>query len=587
MPHHRILKRFPQKIPEPALHSKPFAAGREAGKKYKKNVFFPLYANSPPRPAVVYCAVRGKSVSIDKGAGLGPAGKRRLRGFRQQLLFYTLLMVLFIMTAGLALFSAMFAMFERVHGQTNVYIVINALAADLMESRAVFDALSRHQGGATDQTVRSHAAIEQRLRMNLEELAAPYREGQEQYFLYQGIGNGLTYIARIRDELARKSSYTQDDYISYYSAMNVYNYLLDYVCNRYLSATIAANAETLTQIQLQARRLRFWGLGVIAVVVLASFFAIRRVTRVLFRPVSEMVRTAGEITRGNLDTPDIELSGPDELIFLERSMNQMKTSLREWMQAISRNAELEKELHQRELEKTLAKRELDQARFRLLQAQINPHFLFNTLNTISRTALFEQADTTVDLIEKLAQVFRYTLEYRDDVCLGEELQFVGRYLAIQNARFGERVRFSVFCPEELLAMRIPPLIIQPFVENAIIHGLEPLEEGGEVCVRVFRRKELEGGARDERAVITVADTGVGINGNGAKASSSRDSGEKHPGGHIGMKNVEERISLYYGGRARVASGSGPGGKGTLVRISLPSGGKTPEKTDPAGMDGTG
>jgi signal transduction histidine kinase len=479
------------------------------------------------------------------------------RGFRQQLLFYTLLVMLLVMVTGLVLFSAMFTMFERVHDQTHIYSVINELTADLIESRAIFAAFPAGQSGQAE-----HKAVEQKLLANLELLAAPYTQGQEQYFLYNGIGNGLTYIAGIRGKLALKNEYTQEEYIDYYSAMNVYNYLLDYVCNRYLSATITSNAEGLARIQREARRLRFWGIGVIALIVGCSVFAIHRLTKVLIRPINEMVRTAGEITRGNLDTPDIALRGPDELVFLERSMNQMKASLREWIQTIARNAELEKKLHQRELEKSRSKRELDRARFHLLQAQINPHFLFNTLNIISRTALFERADTTVDLIEKLAQVFRYTLEYRDDVCMGEELQFVGQYLAIQRARFGERVRFSVFCPDDLLETRIPPLIIQPFVENAIIHGLEPLEEGGEVHVRVFR----QGG----RIVITVSDTGVGIS--PAFRERAGDFRQAPPGrssGHIGMKNARERLGLYYGGRAQITAGRGPEEKGTEIRISLP------------------
>jgi signal transduction histidine kinase len=477
----------------------------------------------------------------------------RPKGFRRQLLSYTLILVLFVMAAGLVFFSLMFTLFERVHNQTRIYSVINELTADLIESRAAFAAfIARQPDYALRQAVKDHAAVEGRLLTGLEQLAVPYTAaGQEQYFLYRGIANGLQYISQIRDSLALKSAYTPDDYAAYYSAANVYNYLFDYVCNRYLSATIATNAEALAQIQRQARRLRLWGIGLIALIAGCSVFAIHRLSKVLIRPINEMVRTAGEITRGNLDIPDIALSGPDELVFLERSMNQMKTSLREWMQTTSRNAELEKQLARRELEKTRAKRELERARFRLLQAQINPHFLFNTLNTISRTALFEHADTTVDLIEKLSQIFRYSLEYRDDVRLGEELQFIERYLAIQKARFGERVRSSVSCPDELLDVRIPPLIIQPFVENAIIHGLEPLEEGGELMVRVFPEQA--------RIVITVTDTGVGMDG----ASASGDSG------HIGMKNVHERIHLYYRGLARVSVGPGPLEKGTSVQIFLP------------------
>jgi signal transduction histidine kinase len=535
------------------------------------------------RRAILFSIVKDLLSGIGKMEVLPVVRRLRPGGFRQQLLSYTLILILFVMAAALVFFSLTFTMFEQVQEQTNVYITINELTAGLMESRAAFDEIITRQpsavaavappGYTARQAVENHAAVETKLLADLEQLAVPYTEAaREQYFLYNGIGNGLVYISQIRDALAQKSSYTPDDYAAYYSVMTVYNYLIDYVCNRYLSATIKTNARILAHIRQEAQRLRFWGLGVLAFIVICSVFIVRRITTRLIRPINAMVRTAGEITRGNLNTPDIPLSGPDELVFLERSVNQMKTSLREWMQAIARNAELEKQLHQRELEKARSKRELDQARFRLLQAQINPHFLFNTLNTISRTALFEHADTSVDLIEKLSQIFRYTLEYRDDVRLGEELQFVGRYLAIQKARFGDRVRFSISCPDELLDLRMPSLIIQPFVENAIIHGLEPLEEGGEVLVRVS--------PEDGRIVIAVSDTGVGMDGAADSASAPKNSG------HIGMKNVRERIRLYYRGLARISVGPGPAGRGTSVRILLPrpqkSSSSAKKKTEYAG-----
>jgi sensor histidine kinase YesM len=460
-------------------------------------------------------------------------------------------MLLSVVVIGMAAFSAMFAMLDRIQSQTNVYVVINEVAADLIDSRALFAAFANPGPEAQPgQALAQHEALDRKLFAGLAQLGASYEESQERYFLYNGIRNGLTYIAQIRDGLSLKTAYTPADYAAYYSAHNVYNYLLDYVCNRYLSASINTNAAALAQIKKEARSLRFWGAGLLVCIVVCCVLAVRRMTEVLTRPLSEMVRTAAEITRGNLDAPDIALSGPDELIFLERSMNQMKASLREWISATIRNAELEKKLNRRELEKARAKRELDHAKFLLLQTQMNPHFLFNTLNTISRTALFERAEATVGLIEKLAKIFRYTLEYRDDVTLGGELEFVSQYLAIQEARFGERVRSSVRCPAEFLELRIPPLIIQPFVENAIIHGLEPLEEGGQIEVKVY--------SRQGRVVISIADTGVGM-----------DAGRTESGAHIGIKNARDRLNLYYGGEARFSLGPGPGGKGTLARISLP------------------
>ena len=133
------------------------------------------------------------------------------------------------------------------------------------------------------------------------------------------------------------------------------------------------------------------------------------------------------------------------------------------------------------------KRELEKARYNALQSQINPHFLFNTLNTISRTALFENAPSTVDLIDNLAAVFRYTLKHNEDVTLAEEIQFIREYLTIQQYRFKERLSFSILLGEELKEMRIPPLILQPLVENAMIHGLEPKVEGGSIAIEATKK----------------------------------------------------------------------------------------------------
>jgi len=231
------------------------------------------------------------------------------------------------------------------------------------------------------------------------------------------------------------------------------------------------------------------------------------------------------------------------------------------MEMIERNALLEKTVHRQELERIKTTRELEKARYQTLQSQINPHFLFNTLNVISRTALFEGAHTTVDLLDSLASIFRYSLQLHDDVTLQEELQFVRRYLTIQQHRFKERLRFSVESPADLDELRIPPLIIQPFVENAMIHGLEPKVEGGEVAIAVIE----EAG----QVLITVTDTGVGIDPARIDAVTAKDSRR------IGIRNITDRLELYYKGRASVAIAPANGGEGTRVSIRLPrrSGGR--------------
>jgi two-component system LytT family sensor kinase len=210
-----------------------------------------------------------------------------------------------------------------------------------------------------------------------------------------------------------------------------------------------------------------------------------------------------------------------------------------------------------ELEKGLKEMEL-----RVLQSQVNPHFLFNTLNTLSRMAMFEDAPKTQDLADRLTRLLRFTLSRIDQLIpLREELVRVEDYLRIQQVRFGERVRYRVEVPDEVLEARIPILTVQPLVENAVVRGLEPLPQGGEVFIC---------GERDgEDAVIDVIDDGTGLDLDAANSYLSYSlppSGGGHTTG-LGIPNVHQRLQHYFG--TRYGLSFLPVMKGTQVRIRVP------------------
>ena len=122
---------------------------------------------------------------------------------------------------------------------------------------------------------------------------------------------------------------------------------------------------------------------------------------------------------------------------------------------------------------------MKEARFGALQSQVNPHFLFNTLNTISRTAMFENAEKTVKLTRTLANLFRYRLRQKSVIVpLSQELHIVGEYVYLQKVRFGDRLEYVEIVSDECKTVPVPILLFQPLVENAIIHGIEPKVKGG-------------------------------------------------------------------------------------------------------------
>ena len=194
------------------------------------------------------------------------------------------------------------------------------------------------------------------------------------------------------------------------------------------------------------------------------------------------------------------------------------------------------------------------ARMEALQNQINPHFLFNTLNSISSLVRFDP-DKARDVISKLATILRRLLNSADSfVPLREEVEFIDNYLDIEVVRFGhDKLRVVKELDPASLDVMVPSMLLQPLVENSIKHGLSSMVEGGSI----YLRSRLA----DSGLVIEVEDDGVGMAATQQVESSGRGAG-------IGMANISERLQVLYGDTARMTIDSQEG-KGTLVRIRLP------------------
>jgi two-component system LytT family sensor kinase len=201
------------------------------------------------------------------------------------------------------------------------------------------------------------------------------------------------------------------------------------------------------------------------------------------------------------------------------------------------------------------KRLLLEARLDALQRQINPHFLFNTLNSIASLARIKP-ELARQMTVKLANILRALLKDHDSyVPLGEELSFTDDYLDIEVVRFGaEKLRVEKEIDPRTLGVLVPSILLQPLIENSIKHGLEPRIHGGTVTLR----SRLDG----DRVRIEVADDGVGMVNRPASALSRAGAG-------IGMKNVRERLDVLYGNQASFSVVSNPG-RGTLVTIEIPA-----------------
>jgi two-component system LytT family sensor kinase len=199
-----------------------------------------------------------------------------------------------------------------------------------------------------------------------------------------------------------------------------------------------------------------------------------------------------------------------------------------------------------------------EARLDALQRQINPHFLFNTLNSIA-SLVRSRPELAREMIVKLGNILRALLHDREAfVPLGEELAFTDDYLDIEVVRFGEKLRVVKEIAEETLDVVVPSMLLQPLIENSIKHGLEPRISGGTVTLR---SRIVDG-----QLLLEVEDDGVGVEPGGPVVAPG--SGLVREGSGIGMQNVRERLQVLYGDEAQVEMVSRPG-RGTRVRLMMP------------------
>ena len=271
----------------------------------------------------------------------------------------------------------------------------------------------------------------------------------------------------------------------------------------------------------------------------------RSVQRNIVRPMVELAEDSRRIGENDFTGPDTHAEGGDEIASLVRAFCTMKASTRGYIEALTEKHKMEKQL--------------DEVRLQMLKNQINPHFLFNTLNMIASTAQIEDAATTEKMIHALSRLFRYNLKSTDSVMpLGRELKVVQDYMYLQQMRFGQRIRYDTDCNQDTLEVLVPSFALQPLVENAIIHGISPKGQGGRIHVRSW----MEG----RRIWISVADTGRGMARERLEEiRRALARGEEKATG-VGVGNIYRRVhGMYQDGEIFIYSSEG---RGTVVQMAF-------------------
>jgi two-component system, sensor histidine kinase YesM len=283
----------------------------------------------------------------------------------------------------------------------------------------------------------------------------------------------------------------------------------------------------------------FWLLVVVIAVVV---FVLTYISAAISRPIRNLERSMQQVEKGDF-TVNLAVRGSHEVEQLSRRFNHMVIRIRQLMDQIIREQEAKR------------KSELE-----VLQAQINPHFLYNTLNSVVRMVGIGKNEDVITTITALSKLFRISLSKgKNIITVQEELEHVRNYLVIQKMRYKNKFTYEITAQDEVLPCKTLKLLLQPIVENAIYHGIEPLADQGRITVSAERS--------DGDILFRVRDNGLGIPPHVLEQIGSGQIKSKDGSG-VGIKNVHERIRLFFG-EAYGLSIESDEETGTTVTIRIP------------------
>ena len=371
-----------------------------------------------------------------------------------------------------------------------------------------------------------------------------------------------TYLDCTAETVAAKRGRNVEQYKRKYDdATKLYGYIQSSI-DELNNLMFQENSSTYAVLRAVMRYLEISNSVIMIIIVAVGMLLLIQATRNMFVPLSNMAETAQLVGQGNFHVKMHDTDAQDELGTVTRAFNTMVENLDLYMARTKASMEKEQQMMEREL---LMENHLKEAQLKYLQSQINPHFLFNSLNAGAQLAMMEDAEQTGIFVEKMADFFRYNVKKgQEDATLGEELEAVDNYIYILNVRFAGDIHFSKEVDESLENVRMPSMILQPIVENAVNHGIRDIEWEGKIHLTVT------GDADYIR--ISVKDNGKGMTQEqieGVLSGNREHRNEEGDSTGIGMNNVISRLELYYEDSGLMEINSEGKGKGTETVIYIP------------------
>ena len=348
----------------------------------------------------------------------------------------------------------------------------------------------------------------------------------------------------------------------YEEAGKLYRYLDTYI-NELNNARFKTNAESYNTFRKSLGYMQTFSTVILFIAIMGNMFILLLLSSTITKPLTKLARQAEQVGKGDFDVDFISVESKDEVGVLADTFNKMIDSLKAHVSQIKTRMAEESRLKETQLRMESS---LKESQLIFLQSQINPHFLYNTLNAGAQLAMMEGAEKTTLFIENLADFFRYSVKHTGQTStLADEINQAETFLHIINVRFSGEIHYVKTVTGSIDRIPMPGVILQPIVENAINHGLRD--------VKWEKRIELTTRENGDHIRVTITDNGKGMTEQEIEAvlvgqpMPIEMDGQQHRG--TGLKNVIERLRIYYGIHDVFEITSGGPGRGTSVCIIIP------------------
>ena len=467
---------------------------------------------------------------------------------------------------------------NRITKQMDEIYVSNVTLSELEDSLdTVQSSMAQYLNTKSTDSLNDYYLAEQQFESMLSEMDHSITDNQQKLMERNIYYMSEKYLEMVSDTIDAKRGRNVEKYKdTFEQSGKLYSYIKSYIdsLNGY---SFRSNTESYSAMSTSVEYLEMISVLMYAVLAAFNIMLVILVTKNITKPLHELSIAANKVSAGELEnTPEVKVHGKDEVGVVTVAFNQMVSSIPGYLTRLRDSMEKEQQLKEKEI---LMEAHLKDAQLKYLQAQINPHFLFNTLNAGSQLAMMEHADRTYDYVQNVAAFFRYNMTKNDEVTLAQEIELVDIYIYILNVRFAGDIHFTKEIEDEgLLEVMLPGMILQPIVENAVNYGIRDIEREGHITLSVYRV--------DDNVCISIQDNGIGMSqeliekvlsgeytGLSEKEKNEEKyeekSGNKNKGNGIGLNNVIERLRLYFDGKNNVDIISSGKDQGTEVIITLP------------------